>query len=234
MAIAVDASGTGVPVARATGTVNVATTATFTPPDGCLLVACVNCNTNPTNGATAAVTGGSLTWTQNAEADFDTEGAGSGHSSMWTAPVTVGVSMTVVATIVGGSNRVDCKVYVVTGQHASPIGASGHGRSTTNNINVGYTSTANSSRAFAVGTEWQSLGVPSSTDTADAAAYGSTLSVESVYKAADTATSGTAVTVNLDAAGTGTPEWMWCALEIKPAVAAAVLPILVTTPLRGV
>jgi hypothetical protein len=52
------------------------------------------------------------------------------------------------------------KVYVITGADtASPIGASGEGSSTADNLTpTAYTSTVNNSRGFGVGNEWFAMG----------------------------------------------------------------------------
>lgn len=210
MAIAVDAT-----VARFTGSSS-ATSASFTPPNGSLLVCCTNANTSSGVGLDVTLSGGSLTWTQRKEAD-NTLFGNSGHASIWTAPVVTGASMTVTVTSTGGNSRTSGKVYIVTGHDvASPVGSSGAGTSTANAINVGYTSSVNASRGIGCATDWNARGVPTSTDTEDGATNAQ-ISEVSAFKAADTATSGTAVTINFDGFGTSGCEWQWCVIEIKPA-----------------
>lgn len=226
MAIAHDASSP----ARFTGTpangVNI-TSASFTPPAGSLLVANVSADTNgSTDNITISVSGGSLTWTNRVERDPGDAGGSAGHASIWTAvqPSSVSTTVSVQRTAGNGSTlRISCKVDVWTGiDTTTPTGATGEGSSTTNNLtpNV-YTSTVNNSRGVGCATDWMQLGTPTSTDTADAADYAGAISVISVYKAADTATSGSTVTMNFDAGGTGTADWNWVALELLPSSGAS-------------
>lgn len=221
MAISVDAAT----IARFTGTpadnVDI-TSASFTPPANSLLVVTIEGDGSGTGNMTFSCSGGSLTYAEQTKRSQSETSANGGVAAIWTAVVggspasmTVSVRRT---SANGGSNRLSVKVYIVTGQHASaPIGAVGEGSSTTQNLTASaYTSTANNSRGFAAGNDWAAKGAPTSTDTADSAHYASQVSVVSLYKAADTATSGTSVTFNFDAAGPA-PAWNWCALEILPA-----------------
>lgn len=217
MAIAIDGSS---PV-RFAGTpangVDI-TSASFTPPNDSVLVVCVNADSD-SNNITTSVSGGSLTWTQRIERDKGDVGAEQGHASIWTAVVGTGASMTVSVRRTAGNgatNRISAKVYVVTGADTTaPTGATGENSSTTNNITPNaYVSTANNSRGFGCATDWNQLGTPTSTDTEDGADYSGEISVISLFKAADTATSGTTVTMNFDAGGAGAAAWNWVALEI--------------------
>lgn len=200
------------------------TSASFTAPTNSVLVCCVSADTN---GSSADITisvsdSGGLTWSNRVEMDPGTAGAEAGHASIWRAVQTSSASRTVSVRRTAGdgsTNRISAKVYVVTGADtATPDGTTGSGHSTTNNItpNV-YTSTVNNSRGFGCGTDWNQLGLPTSTDTEDADDYASHISVISLFKAADTATSGTTVTMNFDAGGTGAAAWNWVAYELKPA-----------------
>jgi hypothetical protein len=224
MAIAIDASS---PI-RFTGTpannVDI-TSASFTPPANSVLVVCVSADTNgSSDNITIAVTGGSLTWTNRVEHDPGDASANGGHASIWT-PVdgsTVSASAQTVSVRRtagnGSTGRISVKVYVVTGADtADPTGATGENHSTTNNITPNaYTSTVNNSRGFGCATDWMQLGTPVSTDTEDGGDYSGAISVISLFKSADTATSGSTVTMNFDAGGTGGAEWNWVALEIRP------------------
>lgn len=225
MAIAIDGSS---PI-RFTGTpannVDI-TSASFTPPAGSVLVVCVSADTNGnTDNITISVSGSSLTWVNRVEHDPGDAGANGGHASIWTpadgstvpaSSQTVSVRRTAGN---GSTGRISGKVYVVTGADtADPTGATGENHSTTNNITPNaYTSTVNNSRGFGCGTDWNQLGTPTSTDTEDGGDYSGAISVVSLFKAADTATSGSTVTMNFDAGGTGNAEWNWVALEILPA-----------------
>lgn len=224
MAIAIDASTPN--RASATGALTIATSS-FTAPSGAVLVACVSSNTSPAGNPTLAVTdSGGLTWTQRVLRQ-QSEGGGStgGTSAIFTAVTASSASRTVTATASGSgtANGISVKCYVVTGADTTtPTGATAEGASQTNNTTTtAYVSTVNNSRGFACGTDWNELGVPTSTDTGDGADISGQIAALSCYKAADTATSGTSVTFNLDAAGTGTPDWTWVALEILPSSGAA-------------
>lgn len=226
MAIAIDASSP----ARFTGTpANNAdiTSASFTAPANSLLVAHVSADTN---GSAADITisvsdSGGLTWTNRVERDPGDAGAEAGHSSIWTAEQPTSASRTVSVRRTAGNgstNRISCNVEVVTGADigGTPTGNVAEGSSTTNNITPNtYTSSVNNSRGFGCGTCWNQLGVPTSTDTEDGADYAGAISVISLYKAADTPTSGTVVTMNFDAGGTGAAAWNWVALEVLPGAA---------------
>lgn len=164
-----------------------------------------------------------LTWTNRGERDGGDAGAQGGHASVYTSTATAASAMTVSVrrTVTGGStNRISVKIYVVTGQHATPAGGVNEGSSTTNNLTTGaVTTTGNNSLVFIAGTEWNARGLPTSSDlTADAADYPASLDVISGYKAV--ATSGTAATGNLDAGSTTAAAWNWVGLEILAAAAA--------------
>jgi hypothetical protein len=226
MAIAVSAA-----VARFTGNpANGAalTSASFTPANNSLLVVSINADTSGTGAQAYSVSGGGLTWTNQRQHDSSEGGAVGGLAAIFTAPVVTGASMAVSVTRTagsGGSNRVSVKVYVVSGADiaGTPVGATAEGDSGTNAINVGYTSTANNSRGIGCGTEWNELGLPTSTDTGDAADYGGELAVISAFKAADTPTAGTGVTINFDAAGAGGAAWNWVVIELLPAAGGATI-----------
>jgi hypothetical protein len=199
VAISVDAS-----VARWTGTpagTTAITSASFTPANSSLLVLCVNADEASGTPVTLAVSGGSLTWTErirrgNSEAD-------EGLASIWTAPVATGASMTISVNRSAGSagtGRLSAKVYIVTGQHASPIGFSTSANWASNPQTLGGTMTGDG-RLFGCGTDWNQTGTPVSTDTEDGADYAGAISVMSAYKAADH-TSGSTTAVQFDPVGT--------------------------------
>ncbi|MFI7113947.1 hypothetical protein ACIBK9_47055 [Nonomuraea sp. NPDC050227] len=203
MAIAIATSPPLVSTASATSL----PTAAFDAPAQSLLVACTMI------GGLAALSnsGAALTWTQrHITAD--------NKDAIWTAPVpdartgmTVTVARDTAATFVGGFS-----VYVLTGAGLSnPIGATGNGTSTTNNITpTGYNSTIANSRGFAVARDTAAGGTPTSTDDEQAWVRGINTAGMSVVKAANTATPGTGVTFNFDAFGTSAANWTWIAVEI--------------------
>jgi hypothetical protein len=211
--IAIDS---GSPALASNGGVSSVSTASFTRPAGGLLVAMVFAISN----ATYTVAGGSLTWTQRA----------SGGADIWTAPVTGSGSMTVtVGNLVSGGfvgQGAAIKVVGLTGQSAlDPIGATGAGESTTNNLNaLGYTSTVAGSRGFFAGWESAISGAPTSTDTGFPWSFSVTSPFPATYrglfsyKAANAPAQDADVTFNADASGTGTADWDWVALEIVPDV----------------
>jgi hypothetical protein len=197
------------------------TSASFTPPNASVLAVCVSTDTGSGSDVTVSVSDSQgLTWTNEVERDKGDVGAQDGHASIWTAVVATGASMTIgVQSPNIGGRRLSAKVYVVTGADtADPVGAVGEGSDTTNNITpTAYNSTVNNSRGIGCATDWNQLGLPTSTDTEDAADYAGAISVISLYKAADTPTSGTGVSMNFDGGGAGAAAWNWVAIEIKPA-----------------
>lgn len=136
--------------------------------------------------------------------------------------------LTVTATRTGASwganGQMAIKVYTVTGHDATtPIGNvwNTSNTSTTNNWSPNtYTSSVNNSRGFALAGDWNALGSPTSTDTESSGHDALSMSWTSMYKAADTATSGTAVAFNFDAGGTGAAAWRAIAWEIRPTAGA--------------
>jgi hypothetical protein len=207
--------------ASATAALTIAT-ASFTAPSSAVLVACVSANSTPAGNPTLAVSdSGGLTWAPNGQRS-QSEGGGStgGTCAIFSAVTASSTSRTVTATAsgTGTANGISVKVYVWTGvDTTTPTGATAEGASQTNNTTTtAYVSTVNNSRGVACGTEWNELGVPTSTDTGDGADVTGQIAVLSCFKAADTATSGTSVTFNLDAAGTGTPDWTYVAVELLP------------------
>lgn len=223
MAIAIDAS---TPVRASATAALTTTTASFTAPSGAVLVACVSSNTSAGGNPTLTVTdSGGLTWTARVTR-LQSQGGGStgGTSAIWTAVTATSAARTVTATASGTGTAVgiSVKCYVVTGgDTTTPNGATASGASQVNNTTTtAYVSTVNNSRGFVAATDWNTLGAPTSTDTGDGANVTGDVSVLSAFKAADTATSGTSVTFNLDAAGASIPDWTWASLEIRPGAGA--------------
>lgn len=200
------------------------TTAAFDPPNGCLLVACVAADGG--SGVDITITlsnnGAALTWTKQVERDKgDGAGAQSGHASIWTAPFDNRVgTMTVTATSDQTQNQVILKVFVVTGQHASPIGTNGEGSSTINSITpTVFNTTANDALVIGCASDWSDSGVPTSSDTNHVEVNAADTDFIAVWKAVTT--SGTGATLNFDAAGAGGVAWNWVALEILPTTGGA-------------
>lgn len=213
MAISVDSS-----VARWTGTpsgVAEITSASFTPANNSLLVLCINGDEfDDSSNKLLAVAGGSLTWTERIRRGSSE--AGAGIAAIWTAPVTTGSSMTVTVnrTTSGaeGTGRLSAKLYIVTGQHASPIGNSNPANFTTDPQSLAITASG-AGRLFGCGVDWSANGQPTSTDTADAAHYATQISVISAYKSADHTSGSQSIEFN----PLGTPTGNLVVLEILAA-----------------
>lgn len=201
------------PALVSNASVSSVSTASFTRPEGGLLVAMVVA----LSSTTYTLSGGSLTWTKQV----------SNTADIWTAPVTGSGSMTVT---VGNLTDPDLansvaalKVVGVTGQNLlNPIGNSGSGESATNNLTAsGYTSSVAGSRGFFCGIDSNATGAATSTDTGSGWTQNAgffDVGGVAVHKAANTTNAGTSVTFNADAAGSGTAAWEWVALEIVPDV----------------
>lgn len=181
------------------------TTASFNPPDASLLVATVMGGGNPS----MSNNGAALTWTSRVTS-LDVE--------IFTAPLPTGRTGMTVTTTSGNSVSWGFKLDVITGGNlSSPVGATGTGDSSTNNLTVaGYVSTVAGSRGISGGFDENGLGTPSTTD--DGAAWTGVFSGIRVAKSAVTATVGTSVTFNFDAAGSSSAGWDWAAVEIVPAL----------------
>jgi hypothetical protein len=213
MALAVDASSP----ARATNVgAGQATTVSFTAPAGALLVACIEHDT-PSNPAaltfTVTDTGG-LTWTP--QVVIGNSGGNGGATGISTAVCGSSVARTVSVTCSDGltGSRIDLKVYVVTGQHAVPVGAKNTGldNATTNFTAPVFTSTLTNSMVFAATSDWNGNGAETSSDlTIDSTTY-SFMSPGDGYKALPTIQ---AQTVNFVYAGV--PAATWSAIEVKDA-----------------
>lgn len=207
------------PVAVISGAGGTGTSASFTPSTGDLLVVALCTDSVLTTAVTHTLSdtaGG--TWTQHAHADFASV-AKSGAASMWSRPVPSGTSMTVTAA--GGPDVVRAQVFRVSGQAASPIGASNVGASSTDPDTVAaLTSTQANSVLFVAATDWNQTGSPTSSDLTfvgfDAASF---ISGGFGYKVLGPAGAQTA---NLNWGGT--PEGTWAALEIKELAGVADIP----------
>lgn len=100
----------------------------------------------------------------------------------------------------------------VGAKNSSPIGQTGNGSSTTNNITPTiFTSTADNSYAAVMGADFNALGTITSSDLTIQTSNQIPASYASGYKSLGTAGSETA---NLNAAGTGAADWQWLAVEI--------------------
>lgn len=202
------------------------TTGSFIPPANALLLVMVSADAFASADTSIIVTDTqNLSWHKIGEADPGSGTVQSGHASAWYASTPTGTSMTVSIRRTsqnGGTDRLSFKVYIVTGHDPiQPIGASFSGGASSDNVtSTLYLSTIDNSRAFGVVTDWNALGFPTSSDVEDAADHPSQISTMSVYKSADTATAGTAVSVNFDPFGAGLAELTYVAFEVRPSGAS--------------
>jgi hypothetical protein len=197
------------------------TTASFSPPAGTLLMACVFVENSTDQAISISNSGTALTWTQRVIRTTAEAGSSSGQIAIYTAPnATAQSGITVTMSVDNVTSFAALKVLTITGAELSnPVGATGEGSSTTNNVTVNaYTSTVQYSRGFGAAHDWQGLGTPTSSDDEETFNSANVLSGMTIWKGAKTDTSGSTVTLNLDAAGTGTPKWLWVAVEILPQV----------------
>lgn len=199
-------------VTRATASTGATvTTSSFTPASGVLLVAALCTNTASQTAASHTVSGGSLTWTERAHADKGTTGISlaSGAASLWTA-VSAGASMTV--TGAGGPDTVSLQVYAVSGQAATPTGATGIGRTTTSSTTVSaFTSTGANSLLLWALCDWAQTGAPTSSDSSGLTTFNvaGQISGGSAYKAL-----GATGAQTFQVTTPGTPDAVWAALEV--------------------
>lgn len=113
------------------------------------------------------------------------------------------------------------KVWVVDGADNSVVvDASNTGASTTNNINGTVTVVTAGSWVFGCASEWQDLGVPTSTDVAEGF---STTDLAGIVARKSATSSAGSVSVNFDAFGTAAATWNWSLLSVVPTVTAASL-----------
>ena len=207
--------------ARATGNNgNDGPTSSQTPAADSVLIAVVQ--TTDSDG-TITVSGGgaslAVAWAQQVV-------TAAGRTYIWTA--TVGPSPGAFQILAddgegGLGGPITIKVYEITGAHpADYIGATATGTSASENITpTVFNSTADNSRTFGGGIDTVgNLIAPTSSDVGDAMVDSGGFGGIAVYKAADTATSGTGVTLNFNGSEV-TGGWSWAAIEILPAIEAA-------------
>lgn len=196
------------------GSGNVTTTATPTTA-GDLLVAAIAADTGGAAPTITLTSVPALTWTQR----IASGGSNTSQVRLYTA-VATGATTTATIAVPGSSARA-LQLYKVTGYNtAQPIGVTWSGTSSTNNWTAStYVSSTAGSIGMAVASDWAALGAPSSTDLGQPShlqVTGTSLSWIAVRKAAPTATAGTSVSFNVDAAGGGTPAWRAVAMELRP------------------
>lgn len=210
MTITKDAS---TPVLK-TGATDPWVTASFTPPNNSFLVAIVMGDWF-TSTPTLSCTSSGLIFQSRLKAGALDQGV----VEIFTAEVgsNGGSARTVSADTTLSSNEGGVKVWVLTTDKRNLyVEAVGSGSSTTNNITPTVLKTLSDGAVVLAGAvEWQNLGAPASTDVEESFGPGGTISLMSVEKSPlATATAGN-VTMNFDAAGTGTPQWTWAAISIS-------------------
>lgn len=160
MALAIDGS---TPAKATAPTLTAATTASFTPPNGALLVALVNYNAHTLTADNRTVSGGGLTWTLQGRKSRDsgsTGGAGTdGGVEIWTA-ISAGASMTVTSSAGTATTESQqmLKVLVFTGNEASPGGAVAAASNSSGLPSASVTTTRANSWVIADSTDWTQSG----------------------------------------------------------------------------
>lgn len=165
MALAIDSSSPAI-ATQTVGTTATVTTASFTPPDGSLLLVMWSGNTisnsNPTAPSITDNLGSHLTYTQTdwqSRADSPTV---NGQAACWWAPVATGAAMTVTVTTgtATGAREAALKVYVLTGYDTvTPIGAHGKtGSASTSSIAQSYTAQSTGGWGFLADCDWDDTG----------------------------------------------------------------------------
>lgn len=229
-ALAVDGSTpAGAGITKTSTTAASGSTASFTPPNTSLLVACVEWDTqftndNPTCTMSSTISGlGS--WTQPAKAVPVTTGQGGSAFISW-ALLTTSASGTVTATMAfaswnaGNVVRGRLKVWVITGHDTTtPNGtATSNKTSTTNNLTTAaYTSSAANTFGIVAGNEWNALGSPTSSDLTSSDPFDAAGIDSGISGLKAVVSSGSSVTFNLDAAGSSAAAWNYCTFEVVPA-----------------
>lgn len=228
MALAIDASSPATAVQSAnTATV---TTASFTPPSGALLLALWSANSQSgVNPAAPSITdnrGTPLTYTL---LDWKSRADGAplpdGQAAAWSAPVTSSTAQTNTVTNGAAAERqAALRVLVLTGQHATPIGAKGEDESvSTSTIAQSYTATATGSWGFIVVCDWDLTGAMSAGTGCTliaSANVGTSFTYGFLRRTTADGVSGNSTTLNVTLGGTSTNvTWVYC--EVVPAAAAA-------------
>lgn len=206
-----------------------ATTASFTPPLGALVVVVTAGSAltqqNPAVGLTDTGSGLS-SWTLVDRANPNTTGSGGGGGVVtvhW-ATVTASVAMTITATITSGSAPTWIKTYVITGaQNAGPIGVSAKGFATTNQLNTTAVTTTTADAWFLLASvDWtassdgtyvsttQDIGVDQFNQRAPADVLGGLAGFKAVATPASTS-------AHADSPGTGSREWHYIVAEVERA-----------------
>lgn len=222
MGVVIDASSPAIVTGNPT-----ATTASFTPPDGSILVVAFAGNTFGAPGPSIPTVtdnlGVHLTYTLSdwRSRPDDTTWHPDGQTAIWTAPVATGAAMTVAVTNNDPSNR-SCavKVWVVTG--ASAPGAHGAANSTpsASSIAQSYTATADGSLGFLAACDWDATGSETAGSGCTLAGSG-TIPGEISYGFAQRTTAdgvnGASASLNMTLPASSS-NLTWCWVELTPLV----------------
>lgn len=205
--------------ARATNAGGTVVSPSFTAPSGAILLACISADSDGGSPQTTTVTdSGTLTWTLAYQAN-ETLVANGGYAAVYWALTTSSVARTV-QSVMAFVKPVSIKVLVWTSANTTtPVGAVNRGTSAVSPLDVGYTSTGASSRGIGVAMDWNNGSTGTSTDSNDIGAVSGTKDGFALWKAADTVTIGTAVT--LDFQMTSTPSFTWVTIELMATGGAA-------------
>lgn len=241
MALALDGSA---PAHVAANTGASATTASFTPPSGALLVAMTTGQSpNSAHDMTVTVTGGGLTWTRRvariANSTANSTGGVAGRNGtgaeIWTA-VSAGAAMTVTADVTGNAgvqvgNRTDLQVMVLTDSSTPTIGNVNHAISASGAPTADVASTTAGSYMFGVAADWANAGVGTA-QTGETMINTATDVDYSHHFVRSTSTSpGGTYTIGVSAPAT--QDYNFVALEVKTTAAAAASPVFPRVPHRG-
>jgi hypothetical protein len=228
VALAIDASTPAI----ATSSVAACTTASFNPPAGSLLLVRWSGNSTSlppqpsiTDNLGAHLTYNLVDWVSAADTGRDSQAA------TWWALVGAGGSMTVTVTnnSSGGFVHAGLHVTVLTGQHATPIGAHGKaGSGSAAAIAQSYTAQATGGWGFIVDCDWDALGAQTAGTGCTLTNGGSgtiagQISYGFVRRTTADDSNGGSNTLNVTLPGTST-HLSWTYAEVVPAAAAADIP----------
>ncbi len=228
MALAIDGSTPAV----FTSTSGTATSASFNPPAGSILLVFFSGNSNSgANPSAPTITdnlGAHLTYTRHVwRSRADGSPVVNGHAAVWTASVTTGGSMTV--SVTQAISELACTVIVLTGQHSStPVGAiGGAGSASASSISQSYTAQATGGWGFIGVCDWDALGSMSIGGSCTMIGTGDVGSGQISYgfgrRTSADDSNGASNSLNINPNGTSTNlQWVW--LEILPEPASQELP----------
>jgi hypothetical protein len=205
-----------------------ATTASFTPPAGsALLISFAGDSAGNTTPPIPTITdnlGTHLTYSLVAwqsRADTPTR---DGQAAMWTAPIGTSAAMTVSVTNNSATvHDTAIKVWVLTGEHATPLGASGKsGSASAASIAQAYTAQATGGQGFIVVCDWDQKGAETAGTGCTVDGSANTTGITYGFGRRTTAddTNGAGNTLNVTLPLTST-NLAWVYAEIKPAATTA-------------